>query len=159
MARVSAVEWARMRRFSPQYARRRLKEIGAQRGPDHKYDYAAIEALHAGENPPAAPVANVTSTGEPHESKASVERRLIAAKAERAETENRVRAGELVSAVEVTSEFGKMITAVRQRLLSIGHKLAPALAVEEDALACQALIDDEVYQALAEFAGFKSEGQ
>jgi len=159
MPRVSAAEWARLRKFSPQYARRRLKELGATQGRDRKFDFATIEALHAGEAlPPVTEAATPppgNAPGDGRVTKSELERRLLAAKAEAIETTNRLRSGEVVLCAEVTRACGAMISAVRQRLLSIGHKLAPALAVEPDALTCQALIDDEIHGALQELTEWR----
>jgi hypothetical protein len=77
------------------------------------------------------------------------------AKAEKAALEAALLRGLLVKNEDVKAVVGKMISTVRQKFLTIGHKLAPALAVETDTLTCQALIDDAVNEALQELTEWR----
>ena len=78
--------------------------------------------------------------------------RLAAAQAEKVETENRVRAGELVDAQEMIAIWSDLLAAVRSKLLSLPSKLGPQLINESDIAIVVARIRAEVYQALAELS-------
>jgi hypothetical protein len=60
--------------------------------------------------------------------------------------------GELVDATQVRREIDTMIYNAKSKLLALGHKLAPRLAVESDAAKCKEIVDDEIRQILADFA-------
>jgi hypothetical protein len=62
--------------------------------------------------------------------------------------------GELVDATQVRREIDSMIYNAKSKLLALGHKLAPRLAVESDAAKCKEIVDDEIRQILADFAAF-----
>ena len=157
MPRISAAKWGELHGFTRQYAARRLRELGAQRGPDGRYDLTAAEALHEGTALPSAAPSLETKDGPI--TKAEADRRFVEAKARRAEIQNQVLSGELIKAADVKLAIGKMISAARQRLLSIGHKLAPTLAVEDDVLVVQAAIDDAIYEALQELSAYQAAGE
>lgn len=65
-------------------------------------------------------------------------------------------AGKLVTIDEVDSVFGKLVTAVRQRFLGLGSRLAPILA-NKSAADLKKIIDDAVYEALNEFGHYNAE--
>jgi phage terminase Nu1 subunit (DNA packaging protein) len=77
--------------------------------------------------------------------------RLAAAQAERVETENRVRCGELAEMSRVAEVWANHISAARSRLLALPSKL-PALLEGRGAPAMAALIRIEVHAALQELA-------
>ena len=60
--------------------------------------------------------------------------------------------GELVDATQVRREIDSMIYNVKSKLLALGHKLAPRLAVESDAARCKEVVDDEIRQILTDLA-------
>jgi hypothetical protein len=62
---------------------------------------------------------------------------------------------ELVSIHEVGRIWGGLITAAKTRLIGIGSKLGPILAIETDAAACQSLIDAAVREAMGEIAEYR----
>ena len=59
---------------------------------------------------------------------------------------------ELVDATQVRREIDSMIYNVKSKLLALGHKLAPRLAVENDAARCKEMVDDEIRQILTDLA-------
>jgi hypothetical protein len=59
---------------------------------------------------------------------------------------------EYVNLSEVKRGLIGLIIASKTRLLAMGAKLAPELAVETEAGKCQKLVDDEVYEALTELS-------
>jgi hypothetical protein len=59
---------------------------------------------------------------------------------------------EFVPLSEVTRVQLGLVVAARNRLLAMGQKLAPELAVEGEPGKCQKLVDDEVYEALTELS-------
>ena len=77
--------------------------------------------------------------------------RLAAAQAEKVETENRVRLGELAEMSRVTEAWASHIAAARSRLLAMPAKL-PVLLEGRGAPAMATLIRTEVYAALHELA-------
>ncbi len=77
--------------------------------------------------------------------------RLAAAQAEKVETENRVRFGELAEMSRVSEVWASHISAARTRLLAMPSKL-PALLEGRSAPAMAALIRNEVNNALHELA-------
>jgi phage terminase Nu1 subunit (DNA packaging protein) len=77
--------------------------------------------------------------------------RLAAAQAEKVETENRVRLGELAEMSRVAEVWTDHISAARSRLLALPSKL-PALLEGRGAPAMAALIRTEVNAALHELA-------
>jgi phage terminase Nu1 subunit (DNA packaging protein) len=78
--------------------------------------------------------------------------RLAAAQAEKVETENRVRRGELADMAEVATVWEGQIIAAKAKLLSMPAKLGPQLVNATDAAAIAARIREEVHAALVELA-------
>ena len=78
--------------------------------------------------------------------------RLAAAQAEKVETENRVRRGELMDAQEMIAIWSDILAAVRAKFLSMPSKLGPQLVAIEDAGVIAERIREEVYAALSELA-------
>jgi len=72
------------------------------------------------------------------------------AKAARAALDVQRMQGKVIEKDLVKREIGNMIGAAKMRLLAIGNKLAQELALENDPVECQALIETEVSDALAE---------
>jgi hypothetical protein len=60
--------------------------------------------------------------------------------------------GELVDAKQVRFEIDTMIYNAKSKLLSLGHRLAPRLAIETDAAKCKEIVDEEIRQILADLA-------
>ena len=60
--------------------------------------------------------------------------------------------GELVPVADVGQKIDVMIYTARSKLLALGHKLAPRLAIETDAAKCQEIVDDAVREILADLA-------
>ena len=60
--------------------------------------------------------------------------------------------GALVDVTMVRGEIETAIHNARAKLLALGHKLAPQLAIETDAGHCKELVDDAVREALADLA-------
>lgn len=60
--------------------------------------------------------------------------------------------GELVPAADVGQKIDAMIYTARSKLLALGHKLAPRLAIETDVAKCQEIIDDAVREILGNLA-------
>jgi hypothetical protein len=60
--------------------------------------------------------------------------------------------GEMVEVKQVRIEIDNMIRNAKSKLLGLGHKVAPRLAIESDAAKCQEIVDDEVRQILADLA-------
>lgn len=61
--------------------------------------------------------------------------------------------GTLVDREQVQSEFIAMIMRSKAKLLRLGHKLAPKVALESDQGVCQSLIGDGIREALEDLAG------
>jgi len=61
--------------------------------------------------------------------------------------------GSLVDRAEVQSEFIALIMRSKVKLLRLGHKLAPKVALESDQGVCQSLISDGIREALEDLAG------
>ena len=45
-----------------------------------------------------------------------------------------------------------MITNAKSKLMALGHKLAPRLAIENDAAKCKEIVDEEVREILEDLA-------
>lgn len=74
---------------------------------------------------------------------------LLTAKAKRALVElrraerlERLESDELVEAAEVRRAIDGLIANAKSKLLALGHRLGPRVAIETDAGRCQILIDD-----------------
>jgi hypothetical protein len=70
------------------------------------------------------------------------------------EIEAKRMSGEFVALADVQLRLQDLILAARKRLLSMGARLAPELAVATDAAKCQSLIDGEVRDALTELSEY-----
>jgi hypothetical protein len=62
--------------------------------------------------------------------------------------------GELVNAADVRKEISEMILQARAKLLRLGHKLAPRLALETDRGVCQALLQTGIDEALQDLVSY-----
>jgi phage terminase Nu1 subunit (DNA packaging protein) len=82
--------------------------------------------------------------------------RLAGHKADIAEMESRKLAKELVEVDLVVAEFGKLVTAVRQRLLGLGSRLAPQLSKKPPAFIKRKL-DTAIDEVLNEFGKYNAE--
>lgn len=78
----------------------------------------------------------------------SERQRLTKAKADAAEREDRVRAGELVEASEIEAAWVAVITTARNRLRLIPSKVAPRVVAMKSAAEAQALMRKEIDAAL-----------
>jgi hypothetical protein len=74
----------------------------------------------------------------------------------RAERMERKETGELVETVEVQRAIENMIANAKSKLLSLGHRLGPRVAIETDAAKCKDLIDGGVRDALADLVGYQA---
>ena len=83
--------------------------------------------------------------------------RLAAAQAEKVETENRLRRGELADTKQIIEMWSGILAAVRAKLLSMPNKLGPQLVNNNDPAAIVNRIRSEVYAALDELSGDTSE--
>lgn len=61
----------------------------------------------------------------------------------------------LVPVEIIKRHVGNLVVSAKMRLLAMGNKLAPQLASETDPVVCQALIDAEVHEALAEISQWR----
>ena len=87
---------------------------------------------------------------------------LLTAKAKRALVElrraerlERLENDELVEAAEVRRAIDGLIANAKSKLLALGHRLGPRVAIETDAGRCQILIDDVVSEALLDLTGYQ----
>lgn len=71
-----------------------------------------------------------------------------------AEHEFAVAQGKAASIANAERTWGRMIAAVRAKFLSMGAKLGPQVAIEDDLETCKALIDGAIAEALAELSGY-----
>lgn len=78
--------------------------------------------------------------------------RLAKEQADKHEIENAVRRGELIEAADALDTWGDQIANARAKILAIGHTVAPVVAAETDATACQELIDERAKEALGELS-------
>jgi phage terminase Nu1 subunit (DNA packaging protein) len=82
-------------------------------------------------------------------------RRKLAAEAALVEHELAIKRGAAVAIEDSAKAWAVMVAAARARLLGIGNKLGPMVAVERDALECQSIIDGAIHEALQELSGFE----
>lgn len=75
-------------------------------------------------------------------------RRRESAEAQLKELELQTRAGDLLETKDVMAQIGSMIITAKTNLRGIGAKLAPDLAAEPNAAACQQMVDAEIDKAL-----------
>ena len=87
---------------------------------------------------------------------------LLTAKAKRALVElrraerlERLENDELVEAAEVRRAIDSLIANAKSKLLALGHRLGPRVAIETDVGRCQILIDDVVSEALLDLTGYQ----
>ena len=73
------------------------------------------------------------------------------------ELELSVRQGKLIDAGDAKRVWGGHVMVVRNRLLALPGKLAPAVAASADAAVCQELIRAEIYEALTELSHSEAE--
>lgn len=83
---------------------------------------------------------------------AQAKRRKLAAEAAMAELELASRQGHVVAIADFETKITAMIGAARAKLLPMGAKLGPMVAVEDDPATCEALIDSAVGEALSELS-------
>ena len=74
----------------------------------------------------------------------------------RAERLERLENDELVEAAEVRRAIDGLIANAKSKLLALGHRLGPRVAIETDAGRCQILIDDVVSEALLDLTGYQA---
>ena len=82
--------------------------------------------------------------------------RLAGHKADIAEMESKKLSEELVEVDLVVAEFGKLVTAVRQRLLGLGSRLAPQLSKKSPKVIKRKL-DTAIDEVLNEFGKYNAE--
>jgi phage terminase Nu1 subunit (DNA packaging protein) len=81
-------------------------------------------------------------------------RRKLAAEAAMAEHELAVAQGKVASIADVARTIGRMISAVRAKLLALGSKLGPQVQIEDDLETCKAIIDGAVAELLVELSKY-----
>jgi hypothetical protein len=104
----------------------------------------------AGERPPSAPASFPSGFGGHSFSEVKTRREQVLLARDQVELKRLL--GELVDATQVRREIDSMIYNVKSKLLALGHKLAPRLAVENDAARCKEMVDDEIRQILTDLA-------
>jgi len=67
------------------------------------------------------------------------------------------RQGELVEVEVVAHEFSKMVDAVRQQLLSLPTKIAPAVHTQKTIHAIHRIIEEAIHDALNDFGTYNAE--
>lgn len=77
----------------------------------------------------------------------------------KAEIENKRILGQLLDATEVSKKYGKALGVVRLRMLQIGSKVAPQLAVMDSPVDIKEVIDDEVCEALEALSEYGNRGR
>jgi ribosomal protein L17 len=112
--------------------------------------------------PPAASAAPAIPAPVPDRLPTDPGRILLTAKAKRALVElrraerlERLENDELVEAAEVRRAIDGLIANAKSKLLALGHRLGPRVAIETDAGRCQILIDDVVSEALLDLTGYQ----
>jgi len=80
--------------------------------------------------------------------------RRESAKADQARVEADLALQSVVQIEEVLKVWGQLISPAKTKLMGIGAKLGPMVAVEGDAAACKALIDGAVREALSEMSEY-----
>ena len=83
--------------------------------------------------------------------------RKLNADAEVSEHELAVKRRESVAVRDVSVALESVVGAARARLLGMGAKIGPSVAVSSDPIECQDMIDAGVYEALEELAGLTPE--
>lgn len=83
-------------------------------------------------------------------------RRKLAAQVALIEHETAMKTGAAVSIADFEASMAAMIGAARARLLGVGAKIGPALALIEDTVECQDAVDGAIREALQELSEFKS---
>jgi len=73
----------------------------------------------------------------------------------RAEREERRENGELVEVAEVRRAVEGMVANAKAKLLALGHRIGPRVAIESDAGKCGQIIDDVVGEALLDLTGYE----
>jgi phage terminase Nu1 subunit (DNA packaging protein) len=90
------------------------------------------------------------------DSEDELKRRKLAAEAEKAERENAIAGGNAVSVSDFESAWSQMIGAARAKLLGLGAKVGPTVAILNDKAECKALIDAAAREALQELSEFEA---
>lgn len=116
--------------------------VDAPRNPDNTYPGPALVAYYLGK---------VAGQGEFDDQR----QRLAAAQAERVETENAIRRGELAVVAQVQDGWAEHISAARAKLLSMPTKLGPQLTNVASPNIIATAIRVEVNAALAELADWE----
>lgn len=130
----------------------------AQAWREQRQNVAARKPLPAGVSvapvraPVPPPAAEPIDAGDIPDFQQSRARRE-AADADLAELKVRKERGLLIERAPVMAQFAKQLSSVREALLNIPARLAPAVAAESDIARCQTLIDAELRAALAEIVG------
>jgi phage terminase Nu1 subunit (DNA packaging protein) len=88
---------------------------------------------------------------------AEARRRKLAAEAGLAELDLQLKNGGAVAVADQERVWVQMVGAARARLLSIPTKLGPTIAIENDPILCQSLIQGAMVEALMELSGFDPE--
>lgn len=87
-----------------------------------------------------------------HENLAAASLRKESAQADLKELELRERTGELLPRTQVIEKLSNLVSSARTRILGMGSRLGPHVAIESDPAACKVLIDAEAFEALSELS-------
>ena len=135
-----------------QAAGKRIRTLGIPRAPgggvyEEEADAQVVARLDTTKRRGAP------QTGPAEELNEARTRREIA-KADQARVEADLLVGSVVKIADVMRIWGNLISPAKTKLMGMGAKLGPMVAVESDAAACKALIDGAVREALAEIAEY-----
>lgn len=147
---ISVAEWAKRQGLSRQAAYRRIESLGIPRSPGGVYKEEADELVSARlDTRKQRGGARQSIQGE-ELNKARTRRE--SAKADQARVEADLALQSVVAVEEVLRVWGQLFSPAKTKLMGIGAKVGPMVAVESDTGACKAIIDGAVYAALAEIA-------
>lgn len=123
-------------------------------GPD-QWDIEAIRAAMSENLDPRQPNAlragrNAVPVDLENETFAQVQLRHEQAKAAKAEMEAKRMEGSLVERDGVQKTWNAIAMTIKTKLLSVGARLAPLVAVESDAALCKAILDRDMRSILEE---------
>ena len=112
--------------------------------------------------PPNTPMPPLAAPAIPRDGLPDPGRILLSAKAKKAlvdlrkaEREERKENGELLEVAEVTAIIEDLVMNAKTKLLAVGYRLGPVLAIEHDANKCTALVDGAIREALEELVAYK----
>lgn len=160
---ISVKDWAGKNEVSLITAYKRIKSLGIAMVPRVGIDEdEANSKLAAHCNQRKGKPATKAAIDAAHEAVRPIEElneartRRESAKADQARVEADLALGSVILIADVMKVWGNLISPAKTKLMGMGAKLAPMMAVESDAAACKVLIDAAVREALAEMAEYGS---